>query len=46
MRCLPSRNDQIERKENPGEVHGFELGAKPEVDDYVLVHLTPHVEDA
>lgn len=39
-------DDQVEAKEDPRQVHGFELGPEPEVDDDVLVKLAPDVQDA
>ena len=42
----PASDDHVEGEQHPGEVHGFELGAEPEVDDHVLVELAPDVEDA
>ena len=38
-------NDHVETKKNPWQVHGLELGAKPEVDNGVLVQLAPHIQD-
>ena len=36
-------NDQVECEQDPGQVHGFELGSEPEGDDGVLVELAPDV---
>lgn len=39
-------DDHVEGEEYPRQIHGFELGAEPKVDDDVLVELAPDVEDA
>jgi len=39
-------NDHIEGDQNPRQVHGFELGAEPELHDHVSIQLTPNVQDA
>lgn len=36
-----SCDDHVEGKEDPGQIHGLELGAEPEIDDHVFVKLTP-----
>merc|ERR1719394_716289 len=36
-------NDEVEGKQDPGKVHCLELCPEPEVDDGVLVELTPDV---
>ena len=41
-----SGDDHVEAEQHPGKIHRLELSAEPEVDDGVLVQLTPDVEDA
>jgi len=43
---LPSTDDHVEGNQNPGQVHGLELGPEPKLDYGVPVHLTPNVEHA
>ena len=40
-----TRTDEIEAKQDPGQVHGLEVGSEPEVDGVVFIDLTPDIQD-
>ena len=40
-----TRNYNFECKQDPGQVHGFELGAKPEIDNLIFIQLAPYIQD-
>lgn len=42
--CAAAGQDQIERQQNPWQVHGLEAGAEPEANNHVLVQLAPDVQ--
>ena len=39
-------DNHVECKQDPREIHGFELRAEPKVNNDVFVELAPNVEDA